>query len=40
MALARVAIEQRLIRDFDQRIDLAGIDYQAEKAIFLEQAGG
>jgi site-specific recombinase XerD len=39
MALARVAIEQRLIRDFDQRIDLAGIDYQAEKAIFLEQAG-
>lgn len=38
-ALARVLIGQRLVRDLDRKVDLAGIDYEAEKATFLEQAG-
>jgi site-specific recombinase XerD len=38
-ALARVLVGQRLVRDLDRKVDLAGIDYKAEKATFLEQAG-
>lgn len=38
-ALARVVVGQRLVRDLDRKVDLAGIDYKAEKATFLEQAG-
>ena len=38
-ALARVLVGQRLVRELDRKVDLAGIDYKAEKAIFLEQAG-
>ena len=38
-ALARVLVGQRLVRELDRKVDLAGIDYQAEKATFLEQAG-
>lgn len=38
-ALGRVAYGQRLVRDLDEKINLAGIDYEAEKATFLAQAG-
>jgi site-specific recombinase XerD len=38
-ALARIVVGQRLARDIDRKVDLAKIDYEVEKAIFLEQAG-
>jgi integrase len=38
-ALARIVVGQRLVRDLDRKVDLAGIDYKAEKATFIEQAG-
>jgi site-specific recombinase XerD len=38
-AVARMVLGQRLARDLDRKTDLAGIDYEAEKATFLETAG-
>ena len=38
-AVARAVLGQRLARDLDRKADLAGIDYPAEKATFLETAG-
>lgn len=38
-AVARVVMGQRLAKDFDRRVDLAGIDYETEKETFLDQAG-
>lgn len=37
--LARIVLGQRLVRDFDRKADIAGIDYAAEKETFLAQAG-
>jgi len=37
--LARAVIGQRLVRDLEGKADLAGIDYAAMRATFLEQAG-
>ena len=37
-AVARIVMGQRLVRDLDRRVDLAGIDYPAERATFLAQA--
>jgi site-specific recombinase XerD len=38
-AVARMVLGQRLARDLDHKVDVAGIDYEAEKATFLETAG-
>ncbi|HUW39419.1 MAG TPA: site-specific integrase [Rectinemataceae bacterium] len=38
-AIVRAAVGQRLVRDLDRKVDLAGIDYKAEKETFLGQAG-
>jgi site-specific recombinase XerD len=36
-AVARQVLGRRLVRDLDRKTDLAGIDYEAEKATFLAQ---
>jgi site-specific recombinase XerD len=38
-AVARQVVGRRHVRDLGRKIDLAGIDYGAEKATFLAQAG-
>jgi len=37
--IARLVMAQRLTRELDSAVNLAGIDYQAEKAVFLGNAG-
>ena len=39
-ALARLVLGQRLARDLARKTDVDGIDCEAEKATFLETAGG
>jgi integrase len=38
-AVAGIVVRDRLARDLDRKADLAGIDYQAEKRVFLSHAG-
>jgi hypothetical protein len=37
--IARIAMTQRLTDDFKKKIDIAGIDFKAEKELFLSTAG-
>jgi hypothetical protein len=38
-AVARMVLGQRLARDLDHKVGVAGIDFEAEKTTFLETAG-